>query len=164
MSLSTPSVSLRAIQGKGHVPFQKRERRRREKAGGFQGNGGNPAIRTGKRLAAGRETGTSRYRARDGCGSGAGNPRECALLFARLKIAGDFRSLSYSCWTPFCQTILGSQAISVGFREEENSAHQPCGARRAEYRKYWFPCRSRILTAQPGFPDIKSFFAYVLLR
>ncbi|ECT9664941.1 hypothetical protein CKL25_14980 [Salmonella enterica subsp. enterica serovar Weltevreden] len=63
----------------------------------FQGNGGNPAMRTGKRLAAGRKTGTSRYRARDGCGSGAGNPRECALLFARLKIAGECRSLSCSC-------------------------------------------------------------------
>ncbi|EBY1977382.1 hypothetical protein DU250_19510 [Salmonella enterica subsp. enterica serovar Corvallis] len=42
--LSTPSVSLRAIQGKGHVPFQERGHRRREKAGGFQGNGGSPAI------------------------------------------------------------------------------------------------------------------------
>jgi hypothetical protein len=63
----------------------------------FQGNGGNLAIRTGKRLAAGRETGTSRYRVRDDCGSGAGNLRECALLFTRLKIAGECRSLSCSC-------------------------------------------------------------------
>ena len=130
----------------------------------FQGNGGNPAIRTGKRLAAGRETGTSRYRVRDDCGSSAGNLRECALLFTRLKIAGECHSLSCSYWTPVCQTIIGSQAISGGFRGEGYSAHQPRGARRAEYRKYWLPCRSRIFTAQPGFPDIKSFFAFVLLR
>lgn len=121
-------------------------------------------LPVGKRVHPGSERGTAAGAVRERCGSGAGNPRECALLFARLKIAGECRSLSCSCWTPFCQTILGSQAISVGFREEENSAHQPCGARRAEYRKYWLPCRSRILTAQPGFPDIKSFFAYVLLR
>ncbi|EAN9957302.1 hypothetical protein EU579_17860, partial [Salmonella enterica] len=68
--------------GKRPCPFQKRERRRRETAGGFQGNGGSLAIRTGKRLAAGRETGTSRYREREG------RLREYALFLIHLKSAG----------------------------------------------------------------------------
>lgn len=65
--------------GKRPCPFSGTGHRRREKAGGFQGNGGNPAIRTEKRLAAGRETGTSRFRARGGCGSMPfpHSPEEC---------------------------------------------------------------------------------------
>ena len=59
MSLSTPSVSLRAIQGKGHVPFQERERRRRETVGIPLYEPGKGWLPVGKRVHPGTERGTA---------------------------------------------------------------------------------------------------------
>lgn len=55
-----PTVSLRDIQGKGHIPVGKREHCRRETAGGFQGNGETP-LRCGRTPA--KLTGVMRWRA-----------------------------------------------------------------------------------------------------
>ena len=80
MSLSTPSVNLRAIQGKGHVPFQER------------------GIAVGKRLEVFRETvGIPLYEPRKGWlpvgkrvhpGSERGAAAGVCLFLIHLKSAG----------------------------------------------------------------------------